>query len=132
MRTKKVAAIYAIIVGIMIIFLWGVLILTDQVPEFEDEPMRILFHIVGELLTAIALITSGFGLALNKKWGFSLYLVAVGMLSYTIVVSPGYYAQQGESIFVGMFVVLWIITVTLIALIFRKESEFRDVEQRDG
>lgn len=57
--------------------------------------------------------------------GFSLYLVSMGMLSYMIVVIPGYYGQNGEYSFVAMFVVFMAITAALIAYSLRNESIFR-------
>lgn len=132
MRVKKIAAILVVIIGILMIGQWSFFILMGMVPEFEDEPIRILFHLIAEFLTAIALIMGGLGLSLNKKWGFSVYLVALGMLSYTIVVSPGYYAQKGEILFVGMFAVLWVVAAMLIILGLRKESEFRNTEQEEN
>jgi len=126
MKIKKVAAIYSIAVGIIMIAQWSFFIVMDQVPELQDEPLRISFHIAAEFLTAIALISGGFGLHLDKKWGFSLFLVAIGMLSYTIVVSPGYYAEKGEIPFVLMFAVLWVITAIFVAFALRKNFSMDD------
>ncbi|GAI87843.1 unnamed protein product, partial [marine sediment metagenome] len=37
------------------------------------------------------------------------YLLSMGMLIYTLIVSPGYYIQSGDFIFVAMFAVYIII-----------------------
>ena len=44
-----------------------------------------------------------------------VYLVAVGMLLYTVVNSPGYFAQRREWPMVGMFGVIFILA--LVSLI---------------
>ena len=126
MKIKGAAVIYSIAVGIIMMAQWSFFLAFDQVPEFEDEPIRISFHIFAEFLTAVALIAGGLGLYLDKRWVFSLFLVAMGMLSYTIVVSPGYYAERGELAFILMFAVLWLITAILVALALKKNFSLND------
>jgi hypothetical protein len=46
------------------------------------------------------------GLLRGKAWAVKSFLVFGGMLLYSVIVSPGYFAQQGQWIFVGMFAVL--------------------------
>jgi len=55
----RFAAIYSIVVGLLMIGQWGVSLATKQVPELETEPIRIAFHLVAETLTAFALIVDG-------------------------------------------------------------------------
>jgi hypothetical protein len=59
---------------------------------------------------------SGFGLLFGGAWALSIYLVAVGMLLYSMVASPGYFAQRGEWSLVGLFAVLLLLAV--LSLIF--------------
>lgn len=125
MNVGKIAGSYAIFMGIAMVSMWTVLIGTGEVPEIDTEPVRISFHLAGEFLTAVALMVGGTGLILGWRWGFNLYLVSMGMLSYTIVVSPGYYGQEGEYAFVAMFAVFMAITVVLIAYALKDESLFR-------
>ena len=122
MDLGRVAGSYAVLVGVALVSMWAILIGTEQVPEIETEPIRISFHLAGEFLTAAALIAGGVGLILSRRWGFNLYLVSMGMLLYTIVVSPGYYGQEGEYAFVAMFLVLTAITVLLIAYAIKDEA----------
>ncbi len=125
MSLRRVAGSYAVFMGMAMVSMWAVLIGIGQVPEIETEPVRISFHLAGELLTAAALMIGGIGLILSRRWGFNLFLVAMGMLSYTIVVSPGYYAQESEYALVAMFVVFMAITLLLIAYALRDESPFK-------
>jgi len=87
---------YALIVGGLMILQWIFFIATGQVPELQTEPLRIAFHLVAEGMTAILLILSGIGLLRNRRWSRSLCLVAFGSLLYTMIVSPGYFAQLGQ------------------------------------
>lgn len=86
-------AIFAMVVGIGMLGMWAVSYYKNQIPELESEPIRIKFHLVAEFVTALMLVASGLGLLTNQTWAMHLYLVAIGMLFYTIIVSPGYFAQ---------------------------------------
>ncbi len=125
MIVKRIAAIYALVVGIGMFGMWTMLVITGQVPELEAEPTRIAFHLAAEFLTAALLVIGGLGLLGNRRWGYSLYLVALGALLYTVVVSPGYYAQSGNIGFVAMFATLFVLTVVFIGLALGKEADFR-------
>ena len=110
-------SVFAIAVGVLMIGQWSFFYLSNQIPELEAEPYRILFHLAGEFATAIALIVGGIGLLTGQAWSSWLYMLAMGMLLSTVIVSPGYFAQRGEWPFVGMFVVLLILAVISIILV---------------
>jgi len=110
---NSLVAVYGILVGLSMIGMWASLLLTDQVPASE-KPWAITFHLIAEFSTAILLIVSGAGLWLNSEWAKRLSLISLGMLLYSVVVSPGYYAQKNNLPMVAMFVVFIILTVTAI------------------
>jgi len=123
MEIRKIVSVYSLLVGIMMAVMWSVFALTDQIPELETSPKEIAFHLAAEFLTAFALIAGGLGLVLRRSWGFYLNLVALGMLAYTVIVSPGYYAQTGDYAFVGMFAVLMALTLVFIVVSFLRKGE---------
>ena len=96
MKLKKVTAVYTIIIGISMIIMWLLLISTDQVSEIKTEPIKITYHLIAEFLTAALLVIAGFGLFTNQKWSFHMFLISLGMLLYTVIVSAGYYAEKGD------------------------------------
>lgn len=110
----KFAAYFSIIVGLAMIGQWTASFLSKQIPELKTEPIRIWFHIFGELLTALMLIAGGFGLLLQAGWGAVIFLLAMGMLFYTAIVSPGYFAQQGKWPWVIFFAVLIILGIIAV------------------
>lgn len=110
-------AIFAILVGLGMIGQWAFSFLSRQIPELETERVRILFHIAAELTTAVALITGGIGLMVNAGWGIPLYLLATGMLLYTAIVSPGYFAQKGKWVWLGIFGVLIVLALIGVAMV---------------
>jgi hypothetical protein len=125
MKAATIAGLYALFMGVAMMGMWSMFIATDQIPEFEDEAVRISFHLAGEFLTAVALIVGGIAMIRARPWAFNLFLVAMGMLTYTLIVSPGYYGQQGDYVFVGMFAVFLATSTALIAHMLRNDTIFR-------
>lgn len=110
------AAIYALIVGAGMIGQWSLSLARNHVPELKTEPIRIRFHIVTEFITAAALLAGGSALLLDIGWGLEVYLVSMGMLLYTVMVSPGYFAQKRQWRTAAFFAVLLVLAVVSIAL----------------
>jgi hypothetical protein len=108
-------ACYAIIVGLAMIGMWIVSVLKRQVPELADEPVRIGFHLAGEFMTAIALLIGGSALLVDTSWAEGVSLASMGMLLYTVVVSPGYFGQKGHWPMVGFFAILVVLTLVSTA-----------------
>ncbi len=111
------AAVFAIVVGVGMFGQWGFSLVTRQVPELRTEPYRIAFHLAGEFATAAALIVGGLGLLAGAVWAVPVYLLAVGMLLYTAIVSPGYFAQKGQWPMVAMFAAILALAVVSIVLV---------------
>ena len=111
------ASVFALVVGVGMIGQWIFFLASGQVPELETEPLRIRFHLAAEFVTAIALLVGGVALLTGQSWGRWFYLLATGMLLYTVIVSPGYFAEKGQWAFVGMFAILLLLALVSIALV---------------
>jgi hypothetical protein len=111
------AAVFALVAGTGMIGQWVLSLVSSQVPELETEPLRIRFHLAAEFATALALVVGGFGLLTEQAWGRWFYLLAAGMLLYTVIVSPGYFAEKGQWAFVGMFAVVLLLALVSIVLV---------------
>ena len=85
---------------------WTFFIVTGNVPELQTEPFRIAFHLAAEFTTALMLIASGIATLKSSAWGKNVLLVGLGMVIYSEIVSPGYFAQLGQWALVAMFAVL--------------------------
>lgn len=112
-----IPALFAVVVGIGMIGQWTISLATGRVPELRSEPTRIAFHLAGEFGTALLLIGAGLGLLVGALWAADLTLLALGMLLYTVTVSPGYFAQNGQWPMVAVFGVLFIATLACIAMV---------------
>ena len=110
-------ATFAIVVGLGMIGQWTASFLSKQIPELKTEPIRIWFHIAAEMATALCLIGAGIGLLTKSNWSIPLYLVASGMLFYTAIVSPGYFAQKGQWTWLVMFGIILILGIIGIAFV---------------
>lgn len=105
--------------------MWTMFIITDQVPELKDAPMKIYYHLTAEFLTAILLLISGFTLIKNHSLSIQIYLISLGMLLYTVIVSAGYYANTGEAPMVLMFTVFQVLTALFIVVSLYKYKELK-------
>ena len=126
MNVRKIASLYSIVIGIAMICMWSVFLVTNQVPELKTAPLKISYHLLAEFLTAILLLIGGFGLFTKKVWGFHLYLISLGMLLYTVIVSAGYYVNLGDMIMVSMFMVFQVFTIIFIGIALFRYDEFKD------
>ena len=68
-----------------------------------------------------ALIAAGVLLLRGHRLASTLAFVANGMLLYTVIVSPGYFAQLGQWPLVGMFAVLLALALVSIVLVARAD-----------
>lgn len=100
------SALFAIVVGLIMLLEWSFFYLSGGIPELEHEPVRIRFHLVAEVVTALSLIFSGVSLLAGLDWAGRVYHVSLGMLFYTAIVSPGYFAQKGDWKWLGILSVL--------------------------
>jgi hypothetical protein len=116
LKARGIAAAYSIFMGVAMIGMWAIFLLTGQVPELSTTPIATSLHIVAEFLTAFALLVGGYGLLAKREWGEQAHLVSLGMLLYAVVQASGYFGQQGEVAFIGMFAVFAILTVVFVGL----------------
>lgn len=110
----KLIGTFFLLVGLLMIGQWAFFLGVDAVPEIHTEPVRIALHLAGEMLTAGSLVTAGIAAIRGLSWSKPLGLFAAGMLAYTVIVSPGYFAQQGQWPLVFMFAVLLVLDVLCV------------------
>ena len=110
----KFAGWVGLVVGVMMVLQWGFFIAAGAVPELETEPVRIAFHLAAELVTAVGLASSGLAVLKRWPWGVKAFPIFSGMLLYSVIVSPGYFAQQGQWIFVAMFALVLALAVAAL------------------
>jgi len=123
MKLRKTIAIYSIFVGMAMLGIWIVQLITGQAPELQTAPIEIAMAITADWLTAIMLLVVGVGLLSKRNWAYKLYLFALGMLIYSVLISSGYFGQLGNTIFVILFAVLFILSALfVISNIFQKSN----------
>ncbi len=110
-------AIYAIVVGVFMIGFWGMLVATGKA-ELKERPWDMRYHLTAEFATAALLIISGSGSFLRIGETTILAPLALGMLLYSVINSPGFYAGQRNWPMVAMFGVLTVLTLLALAGLF--------------
>jgi hypothetical protein len=97
---------YGILVGLLMITQWTFSIFAGGVPEFQSEPWRIGFHLAAEFCTALVLMVGGIAALKSIAWSKQVLMLGLGMVIYSEIVSPGYFAHLRQWTFVGMFALL--------------------------
>ncbi len=110
----RFAGLYGILVGIVILAQWTFFLGTAQVPELESAPFEFISQLAAEFMTSMVIIASGIGVLQDKQWARRAYLLASGMVIYSVVDSAGYFIQLGKWPLAIMFVVLLVLTVISI------------------
>lgn len=123
MKYKRFCSIYVITVGLMMFLMWSFFLITGMVPELETKPAEIILHLTAEFSTALILILAGIFLLKNSRLAQFLYPLSIGMLLYTLIVSPGYYIQSKDYGFAAMFAGLILLSVLALLLYTRRTDE---------
>jgi peptidoglycan/LPS O-acetylase OafA/YrhL len=110
---------FSTIVGLFMLSMWAFFLAAGQVPELQTAPFEIAFHLAAEFATALALVVGGLAIVSGRSWGRLISLAALGMLIYSVVVSPGYYAQLGNWLFVAMFALLLVLALMAVGNLVR-------------
>jgi len=120
-KIMKFSAWFSILVGVLMFGQWGFFLAAGSVPELQTEPVALAFHLAAEFATALLLIIGGSALLRGKTRARELGLVSAGMLAYTVIVSPGYFAQLGQWPLVGMFAVLLVMDAINIFMLIKQK-----------
>lgn len=122
MRSSVWPAVFALLVGFGMAAQWGLSLASGGVVEVETRPVELGFHLAAEGTTALLLVLAGLGLLRRAGWARWLYCVATGMLLYTAIVSPGYFVQEGQPVFLAVFVVILALALLCLALVVRRRD----------
>ena len=119
----RFSAWFGVVVGVLVPAQWAVFLATGNVPQLEEAPREIWFHLVAEFLLAIVILVGGIGLLAGRGWARTVYLVGLGMVVYSVINSPGYFAQRGEWLLVAMFMVLLVLSVSAAVMVARSDPD---------
>jgi len=123
MKIRKITAVYSLLMGLSMFGMWTMFWIVGEIPELETEPIRIGMHLAAEFVTAVLLIVGGIALLKSWKHSINLFQFSMGMLIYTLIQSPGYFAEQGELAFVAMFAIFLLIAGILLIGSFKNPEE---------
>ncbi len=100
---KQAAAIFSILMGLMMFGTWTFLFSTDQFPQVHSLPIQTGYLLVAEFLTSAALVSGGYGVLTNRPWAMPLILIALGELIYCTIRFAGELGQGGSAAGLGFF-----------------------------
>ncbi len=110
----RFAGIYGILVGAVILFQWAFFLLTARVPELESAPFEIISQLAAEFMTATVIVFSSIAILNKRPWSRTAYLLASGMVIYSVVDNAGYFIQLHEWPMAIIFSLLLLLTVVSI------------------
>ena len=113
------ATIAGLVLGGGILGIWGLLLVSRQVPEIQNQDRAIYFHIAAEILTGFIVITGAVAAIATaaSSWSVGLLAIGLGAVLYSTINSPGYYANQKKWHFVGLFAALGTVAIVSLAAI---------------
>jgi hypothetical protein len=122
---KKGAAVFSILMGLMMLGTWSYLFLLDQFPQVHTLPIETGYLLAAEFLTSAALIAAGYGILSNRKWAMPLILVALGELIYCTIRFAGELGQGGSAAGLAFFTSVSSIGIvfTVYLIIFTSRQE---------
>lgn len=112
---RSVAAAYCIAIGVFMVAWWSVDLRRGALRRGDRAPVEIGLHLGAELATAAMLVLGG--VVLLTTDASNIALVALGMLLYTVIQSPGYFVARNESAPATLFGVLVILTIGALVAI---------------
>ena len=113
---KMAVAWYCIVVGMLLAGWWANDLRRGAWNRGDRTHGELALHLAGEFVTAGLLIAAGWAWLLVGSGTNALVAAGLGMLLYTVIVSPGYFLARLELPAVGMFGVLAVLTVTALAV----------------
>ncbi len=112
---KKGAAIFSILMGVMMLGTWSYLFLSDQFPQAQTLPIETGYLLAAEFLTSVALILAGYGILARRNWALPLILVALGELIYCTIRFAGELGQGGSLPGLGFFTLVGALGIVFAA-----------------
>lgn len=109
-----------ILIGLGILGFWFGAIVTHSVPEIDGGGIEIWFHIAAEVVTGFLLAVGGIAVLVESEATLSIVLssLSLGMLIYTLIASPGYYAERAQASRMWMFAGIWALTIPAVVIRF--------------
>ncbi|MFB6290950.1 MAG: hypothetical protein ABEJ25_04395, partial [Candidatus Bipolaricaulia bacterium] len=98
MNIGKASAVYSLLIGFSIVFIWLILFVgggdEEMMVSLEATPIEMGAHIAAELATAAVLITAGLGLLRGRAWSKTWFFFGTGLLTYSVISAGGFYGQR--------------------------------------
>jgi hypothetical protein len=112
---RAVVGWYAVAVGLLMAGWWALALRGGALDRPDRSRTELGLHLAAEFLTAALLVLGGTVLLVADTAG--VVLVALGMLLYTVIQSPGYFLARREREPAVMFAVLVVTTLGAIGVL---------------
>lgn len=99
----KIIKVFTISISLLVIISWIIILFSNEpLPEGRTE---LIFHIVSELIMAIACLAGGIYLYYKKNIGYLISIAGFSMLVYSTLNASGYYFNSAN-IYIGFLMLV--------------------------
>lgn len=117
---EKVLAIFFLVMGISIIFVWTMLLVSGDVPVSSADLFGFIFHWVSELFLAALSIVLSIALFSKREWARTVCFYNLGMsISSTFNAVYHYILKEPELLLASLTGIFFIISIILLVLSFK-------------
>ncbi len=88
-------------------------------PSCRRLALETKLHVVGELVTALVLIVSGWALWTGRRWAYKAFILANGMLLIAVINAISWYGDRGE---MGVRLLLRAVAIAAVFFVMRAEE----------
>ena len=103
--------LFYFIVGLAMILYWIAALAMQKVPEMQTDPVELYFHVFAELVTGFVLIIGSISSYRKQTSGRFILSFGFGLLSYTLIMSTGYFIRMHNWEVVFTFVLIILIHI---------------------
>ncbi|HSL81709.1 MAG TPA: hypothetical protein VLF66_02980 [Thermoanaerobaculia bacterium] len=110
--------IVSMVIGAGMLGFWSITLAAGRVPEISGGSREIWFHVAAEVGTAGMLLSGAVATLADPEAaaGAAVSCLGLGMLLYSITVSPGYYVDRREWPMVAMLAGVWVLAAPAVVL----------------
>jgi hypothetical protein len=125
---ERITGWFTVAVGVTVLAFWAVQLASGRVPEIQTDAVSIGVRIGADALTGIALLVAGGAVLTGKSYAERAFLLAFGLLTYSLLSMVALFAARGDPFGTGLFVVLVLVTVGIGVSYLRTRGRPRRVE----
>ncbi len=123
-QLNRMTAVFLLAGAVCLVLIWVIFFLTGITTDFFSHfGFHNLFLMIAEMITAVMMAAAGTGILKKKLWAEGMKYLALGMLSYALILGTGQFLESGIYIVVILFLLVLSAALVILYLnLFRKKE----------